>query len=129
MFLTNELRGRNLNYRANEYSLTFDDGPTDGITTDLARLLHREGVAATFFVLGERVDRTALSAVVKYGHRLGNHTYSHQNLDDFCGDHRAEVARQITACHEKIEGFVPQSRIPFRAPGGAWSDPRFSAFA
>jgi peptidoglycan/xylan/chitin deacetylase (PgdA/CDA1 family) len=129
MFLANELRGRHLNYRANEYSLTFDDGPTDGITTDLARLLHHEGVSATFFVLGERADRTALSTVVQYGHRLGNHTYSHQNLDDFRGDHRAEIARQITACHEQIEQFILKRRIPFRAPGGAWSDPNFSTFA
>jgi peptidoglycan/xylan/chitin deacetylase (PgdA/CDA1 family) len=129
MFFSNELRGRNLNYRANEYSLTFDDGPMDGVTTDLARMLHREGVAATFFVLGERADPAALSTLVQYGHRLGNHTYSHQNLDVFCGDHRAEIAHQISACHERIEEFVPQTRIPFRAPGGAWSDPRFSAFA
>jgi peptidoglycan/xylan/chitin deacetylase (PgdA/CDA1 family) len=129
VFLTNELRGRHLNYRANEYSLTFDDGPTDGITTDLARLLCREGVAATFFVLGERADATALSAVVQHGHRLGNHTYSHQNMDSFGGDHRSEIARQITACHEQIEQFVAHRRIPFRAPGGAWSDPRFSRFA
>lgn len=129
MFLTKELRGRNLNYRRNEYSLTFDDGPTDGITTDLARLLYREGVSATFFVLGERANRAAFSAVVQYGHRLGNHTFSHPNLDRFCGDHRTEIARQIIACHEQLEQFVSRQRIPFRAPGGAWSDPRFSTFA
>jgi peptidoglycan/xylan/chitin deacetylase (PgdA/CDA1 family) len=129
MFLSNELRGRNLNYRANEYSLTFDDGPTDGVTTDLARLLHREGVAATFFVLGERVNRAALSTMVKYGHRIGNHTYSHQNLAEFRGDHRAEIAHQICACHEQIAEFSSRSRIPFRAPGGAWSEPEFSTFA
>jgi peptidoglycan/xylan/chitin deacetylase (PgdA/CDA1 family) len=129
VFLGSELRGRHLNYRANEYSLTFDDGPTEGITSDLARLLHLQDVSATFFVLGERVDHTALSELVRYGHRLGNHTYSHQNMDDFRGDHRAEIAHQITACHEQIEQFVRQRRIPFRAPGGAWSDPQFSTFA
>lgn len=129
MFLAKELRGQNLSYRANEYSLTFDDGPTDGITTDLAQLLYREGVSATFFVLGERANPAALSEVVQLGHRLGNHTFSHQNLDRFRGDHRAEIARQITTCHEQIEQLVPHHRIPFRAPGGAWSDPRFSAFA
>lgn len=118
-----------MNYRANEYSLTFDDGPADGITSDLARILHREGVSATFFVLGERADRTALATLVRYGHRLGNHTFSHQNLDSFQGDHRAEIANQITSCHEQIEQFIPQRRIPFRAPGGAWSDPQFSAIA
>ena len=130
MFFTQDLNGRSLNYPPNEFSLTFDDGPTVGVTEDLAWLLRRELVAATFFVLGEHANPAALSTVVRCGHRLGNHTFSHQNMDNFRGDHRAEIARQIGDCHEQIAQFIlPRHRIPFRAPGGAWSDTRFSVFA
>jgi peptidoglycan-N-acetylglucosamine deacetylase len=129
MFFAQELRGRNLSYRPDEYSLTFDDGPSEGITPELARWLCREGIAATFFVLGEHSKQPALAAVVQQGQRLGNHTYSHENLDRYEGDQCAELGRQIVACHEQIEHFVRDTRIPFRAPGGAWSNPRFSSVA
>ncbi|HEY2683243.1 MAG TPA: polysaccharide deacetylase family protein [Steroidobacteraceae bacterium] len=129
MFLNSELRGRHLSYGADEYSLTFDDGPSPDVTATLAEYLHAEGVCATFFVLGERATAPALQKIVSLGHRIGNHTFSHQNLDDYKGDHRAEIERQILECHRRIEPYARQGRIPFRAPGGAWSDPRFSRFA
>jgi len=42
MFLAKELKGNRLKYKDNEYSLTFDDGPTEGVTVDLGRLLQKE---------------------------------------------------------------------------------------
>jgi peptidoglycan/xylan/chitin deacetylase (PgdA/CDA1 family) len=128
MFLAKELNGRTLRYRSGEYSLTFDDGPTEGVTTALGRMLQNEDISATFFVLGEHANDEALSDLVTCGHRIGNHTFSHQNLDSFTGDHSIEIPDQITKCHERIEGFG-QRRIPFRAPGGAWSNPKFSKIA
>jgi|HubBroStandDraft_2_1064218.scaffolds.fasta_scaffold230912_1 peptidoglycan/xylan/chitin deacetylase (PgdA/CDA1 family) len=128
MFLARELNGRRLRYRRHEYSLTFDDGPTPGVTTALGRLLQKEGIPATFFVLGEHANDEALAELVTCGHRIGNHTYSHQNLDSFTGDHAVEIPDQITMCHQRIERFG-QRRIPFRAPGGAWSNPRFTKIA
>jgi peptidoglycan/xylan/chitin deacetylase (PgdA/CDA1 family) len=128
MFLANELNGRRLKYRSGEYSLTFDDGPTAGVTTALGRMLQNEDIAATFFVLGEHANDEALSELVACGHRIGNHTFSHQNLDSFSGDHSVEIPDQITRCHERIAGFG-ERRIPFRAPGGAWSNPKFSKIA
>ena len=129
MFLNRELRGRNLAYGAREYSLTFDDGPSPEVTGELAQYLHGEGVCATFFVLGERAAAPLLKKIAALGHKIGNHTFSHQNLDQYRGDHRAEIERQILDCHQRIEAFTGTARIPFRAPGGAWSDPRFSRFA
>jgi peptidoglycan/xylan/chitin deacetylase (PgdA/CDA1 family) len=128
MFLAKELNGRRLRYRRGEYSLTFDDGPTAGVTTALGRMLQNEDICATFFVLGEHANDAALSDLVACGHRIGNHTFSHQNLDSFAGDHTVEIPHQIARCHELIEGFG-RRRIPFRAPGGAWSNPKFSKIA
>jgi peptidoglycan/xylan/chitin deacetylase (PgdA/CDA1 family) len=128
MFLARELNGRRLRYRRHEYSLTFDDGPTPGVTTALGRLLQKEGIPATFFVLGEHANDEALAELVNCGHRIGNHTFSHQNLDSFTGDHAIEIPDQITKCHERIERFG-RRRIPFRAAGGAWSSPKFTKIA
>jgi peptidoglycan/xylan/chitin deacetylase (PgdA/CDA1 family) len=128
MFLAKELNGRRLKYRDNEYSLTFDDGPTEGVTIRLARLLQKEGISATFFVLGEYANDGALSELVGCGHRIGNHTFSHQNLDKFEGDHGIEIPDQIGKCHERIVPFCGRL-IPFRAPGGAWSNPKFTKIA
>jgi chitooligosaccharide deacetylase len=128
MFRVKQLNGRRLKYRKNEYSLTFDDGPTEGVTIGLARLLQSEGISATFFVLGEYANDQALSELIRCGHRIGNHTFSHQNLDQFQGDHNIEIPDQIGRCHERIERFC-QGLIPFRAPGGAWSSRRFTKIA
>jgi peptidoglycan/xylan/chitin deacetylase (PgdA/CDA1 family) len=128
MFLAKELNGRRLKYRDNEYSLTFDDGPTDGVTIRLGRLLQKEGISATFFVLGQHANDEALSELVGCGQRIGNHTFSHQNLDSFIGDHSIEIPDQIARCHERIEPFCGRL-IPFRAPGGAWSNPKFTKIA
>ncbi len=128
MFLAAELKGKRLRYRNREYSLTFDDGPTEGVTIDLARLLQQEKISATFFVLGEHANDGLLSELIGRGQRLGNHTFSHQNLDMFKGDHSIEIPNQIAGCHERIERFC-QQLIPFRAPGGAWREPEFSKIA
>lgn len=128
MFLRAELNGKRLKYKEGEYSLTFDDGPTEGVSVELARFLHQEKIPATFFVLGEHANDEVLSELTACGHRIGNHTFSHQNMDLFRGDHRMEIPNQIGRCHERIERFSRQ-RIPFRAPGGAWTNPEFTKIA
>ncbi len=60
--------------------LTFDDGPTPGITEWILSLLKRYDAKATFFVLGKNVERypDLYAKIIADGHRVGNHTYSHQ---------------------------------------------------
>ncbi|WP_051569183.1 polysaccharide deacetylase family protein [Alkaliphilus transvaalensis] len=59
--------------------LTFDDGPTPVITNDILDILAEEGVEATFFVLGQHVEKFPhiLQRIHEEGHIVGNHTYSH----------------------------------------------------
>lgn len=61
--------------------LTFDDGPTPGITDSLLQILERENVQATFFCLGRQVkDHPELfQKIKKAGHQLGHHSFSHPN--------------------------------------------------
>lgn len=62
--------------------LTFDDGPSTTVTPKILDILKQYNVKATFFLLGENVDKNIKSkALVKRefneGHAIGNHTYSH----------------------------------------------------
>jgi peptidoglycan/xylan/chitin deacetylase (PgdA/CDA1 family) len=60
--------------------LTFDDGPTPGITEWILSTLRRYDAKATFFVLGKNVEMypDLCRKILAEGHRIGNHTYSHQ---------------------------------------------------
>jgi len=62
-------------------TLTFDNGPTPGITERVLEILERHGIRSTFFVIGRKLaDRTAASLARQAhaaGHWIGNHTFSH----------------------------------------------------
>ncbi len=73
-------------------ALTFDDGPNPPRSDQVIEILNSRGVRGTFFVLGKWVDRwpQAFERIVRSGHVVGNHSYSHQaHLGDY---DRAEVA-------------------------------------
>lgn len=60
--------------------LTFDDGPTPGVTEWILRELDKYGAKATFFCLGKNAEMypDLFEAIKAEGHKIGNHTYSHQ---------------------------------------------------
>ena len=60
--------------------LTFDDGPTPGVTEWVLEQLARHNARATFFCLGKNAEQhpELLELIRQGGHKVGNHTYSHQ---------------------------------------------------
>jgi len=62
--------------------LTFDDGPTPGITEWILATLDKYDAKATFFVLGKNVEMypDLFRRIVDAGHKVGNHTYHHPNM-------------------------------------------------
>ncbi len=60
--------------------LTFDDGPTEDLTPWVLEQLKKYDAKATFFVLGKNVELNprVFEQIVTAGHKIGNHTYSHQ---------------------------------------------------
>jgi cellulose synthase/poly-beta-1,6-N-acetylglucosamine synthase-like glycosyltransferase/peptidoglycan/xylan/chitin deacetylase (PgdA/CDA1 family) len=66
-----------------ELALTFDDGPDPNYTGKLLDILSKESVPATFFVVGQNVVKYPELAqrIVREGHTLGNHTFSHADMD------------------------------------------------
>jgi peptidoglycan/xylan/chitin deacetylase (PgdA/CDA1 family) len=59
--------------------LTFDDGPTPGITAGILDALAKFRAKATFFCIGRNVERhpDIYRQILEAGHATGNHTYSH----------------------------------------------------
>lgn len=61
--------------------LTFDNGPEPEATPHVLQVLARRRLAATFFVIGEKLRAPAGLALAERakaeGHRIGNHTLTH----------------------------------------------------
>ncbi len=103
--------------RARAMALTFDDGPHPEFTPKTLELLARYGVKATFFFIGENVERHPALArrVVDEGHYLGNHSYFHR---DFARLPLAQQLREIDRTDALLAGFDGRARHPFRPPKG-----------
>ncbi|PPQ46340.1 polysaccharide deacetylase [Paenibacillus peoriae] len=62
--------------------LSFDDGPSVTVTPQILDILKKQKVKATFFIVGKEANenehtRNLIKRIVKEGHAIGNHTYSH----------------------------------------------------
>ena len=100
-------------------ALTFDDGPNASSTPILLDGLKERKVRATFFLIGENVEKDENEQIVKRmyeeGHLIGNHTYTHCNLSKLeTGEAKKELEQTDTVI-EKITGKQP---VFARAPYG-----------
>ncbi len=61
--------------------LTFDDGPTPGITDWTLDILQSNAAKGTFFLVGDNVVKHPhlVQRMVSEGHHVGNHTQNHLN--------------------------------------------------
>src|ERR1700684_3091155 len=62
-------------------TLTFDNGPTPGITERVLEILERHSILSTFFVIGRNLADPEAASLARQchaaGHWIGNHTFSH----------------------------------------------------
>jgi peptidoglycan/xylan/chitin deacetylase (PgdA/CDA1 family) len=100
-------------------TLTFDNGPTPGITERVLDALEDADIRATFFLVGKQLELPGARALAKRardaGHRLGNHTYSHGEplgLQSRPG----VAAREILKMHELL-GDLISDEVLFRPNG------------
>ena len=102
--------------RRDHVALTFDDGPDPEATPAVLEALHRLGWTASFFMLGEQVERYpgVAAAVVAAGHEAAVHGFSHRNHlargpADVCRD----VARATSAVTAATGGRPSWFRPPY----------------
>jgi len=98
-------------------ALTFDDGPDPRSTPHLLKLLRHSGVQAAFFVTGKKAARhpELIRAILRDGHAVGNHTYSHDNLVMFRTV--GTIVREIESTQDVLGGFGITA-LAFRPPVG-----------
>jgi peptidoglycan-N-acetylglucosamine deacetylase len=105
-------------------TLTFDDGPFPETTPTVLRMLAKQKIHATFFVIGRYLDadddrgkasREVLKSVVAAGHLVGNHTHDHQLLTSVS---HTQVLEQIDRGSASIERVIGKRPILFRPPFG-----------
>ncbi|WP_175552241.1 polysaccharide deacetylase family protein [Seinonella peptonophila] len=102
-------------------ALTFDDGPDQTWTPQIANILGKFKVQATFFVLGSQVkaNPSILRHLDQQGHEIGNHTWDHPLLTKIS---TAEVKRQIQQTDQIIHQVIGKQTRLFRPPYGALSN-------
>lgn len=104
-------------------ALTFDDGPGPR-SAELARMLHDEGVAGTFFVLGENVELRGhvLDAYRDCGQVIGLHGDRHRPFSS-----AGHAADELGRCAERVGDYLGET-VWFRPPYGTgdWPVPGFA---
>jgi peptidoglycan/xylan/chitin deacetylase (PgdA/CDA1 family) len=97
-------------------ALTFDDGPSP-YTVPVLEILRKADVPATFFVIGSQVKahREIVRRIVREGHALGNHTWSHANVS--AGGAAANT--QLMDTQYAIQLAVGRAGCLMRPPQGA----------
>jgi peptidoglycan/xylan/chitin deacetylase (PgdA/CDA1 family) len=102
-------------------ALTIDDGPHPLTTPLMLDVLRREQVKATFFLVGENAEQfpELVRMIVRDGHELGNHTYSHISLSRL---NPRGVWTQVRGCDRAIERACGKRPTFVRPPGGDCSE-------
>jgi len=100
-----------------QLALTFDDGPNDPHTQRLLEVLARHNVHATFFLIGRYVQQRPdiVRELVKAGHVIGNHTFTHPLLIFKSG---RELRAQLENCDRALTDAVGEHSNLFRPPFG-----------
>lgn len=99
-------------------ALTFDDGPTPGITDPLLAALERQHVPATFFVVGSAVrrDPALVRRMIADGDEVENHTDTHPHLNALSP---ARVGAEIDRAGATIAAVSGRAPRYLRPPFGA----------
>ncbi|MGB6162721.1 MAG: polysaccharide deacetylase family protein [Pseudonocardiaceae bacterium] len=108
-------------------ALTIDDGPHPLWTPRMLDLLHRNGIRATFSLIGAQAYSfpDLVKRILAEGHDVCNHTMTHPQP---FGSSAPETIRQQIA--DAQSAIVDAGGVPphlFRAPGGDWSAAVLSA--
>lgn len=122
--------------------LTFDDGPSTSVTPKILDTLKQYNVKATFFQLGESIEKNEESKklvkrIYDEGHALGNHSYTH-SLETLYPNNQLDIEtymKEVENTDNAMKEVIGQDfdTKVLRMPGGYmsreyYSDPNLGAF-
>ena len=101
-----------------QIALTFDDGPHPYLTDRIMDILDQYNAKATFFMVGINVVNYPQAAenVLKRGHEIGNHTFTHCRAERLSKD---ALLQELTRCEDALEELCEYRPHLFRPPEGA----------
>lgn len=102
-------------------SISFDAAWGNEDTQTLIDIMAKYNVRATFFVVGEWVDKypESVKALADAGHEIMSHSDDHAHFNSLSTD---EIISNLTACNEKIEAVTGVCPTLFRCPYGEYDD-------
>jgi len=127
-FLARDITRGNINKR--KIALTFDGGSGNGAASEILDFLTEKNVKSTIFLTGGFLKRypDIVKRMVKDGHEIGNHTWSHPHLTTFVTNQKHETApdmsekklhNELNKTAELFEKITKNKIMPYwRAPFG-----------
>ena len=108
-------------YVTDRVALSFDDGPRPKRTGRILEILAEEEISALFFICGRLVRRfpAMVRRIVAEGHDLGNHTWSHPDLEYL---YTREINEQFDRTQAEVNDVLGREypmryyRPPFGSP-------------
>lgn len=102
-------------------ALTFDDGPHPVYTPKMLDVLKEKNVKATFFLLGEQVEKypEIVKRISDEEHLIGNHSYQHEQLSKLSVE---QACAKVNRTNELIKSITGRSPEYIRPPFGDWKD-------
>jgi len=102
-------------------SLTFDAAWGNADTQTLIDILGKYNVKATFFVVGDWVERypESVKALHDAGHEVMNHSDDHAHFAQLSAE---QITANVNACADKIEGVTGVRPTLFRCPYGEYNN-------
>jgi peptidoglycan/xylan/chitin deacetylase (PgdA/CDA1 family) len=101
-------------------TLTFDNGPTPGVTEEILELLSDRKIQTTFFMIGEKLATVGGRALAvrahSLGHWIGNHSFTHSVPLGEKPD--ASYARREIEETQNLVGELSHANKLFRPMGG-----------
>jgi peptidoglycan/xylan/chitin deacetylase (PgdA/CDA1 family) len=103
----------------NRIALTFEDGPTPGITEPILDRLKDRRLAATFFMIGRQAAAAPELArrVLADGHVVGNHSYTHPKLTELPD---AQAESELARTQDILAEILNHRPAVFRPPYGSF---------
>jgi len=102
-------------------SLSFDAAWGNEDTQQLIDILGEYNAKATFFVVGEWVDKfpESVKALSDASHEVMNHSNTHPHMTQLSPD---KMKDELTSCNNKIEAITGIKPTLFRAPFGDYNN-------
>ena len=102
-------------------ALTFDDGPYDRVTNRIVKVLAKNDSRATFFVVGNRVERYAdtMKNAFNKGNQISTHTFDHGDLSKM---KKKQIRRELTRAFRVMKKINGEEPTMLRPPYGNVND-------